>query len=266
MNCVAVRDRLPEMAVDAVPAREALTIDRHLAWCAACRREAEDLRRAAALLPYALAPVTPAPDLEERVAALVGERTGRSRLGTRRARSGAAAVVAAMVATAALGWGSVMAGRADRMHDQVMAAQEAQHQAYDRFARLLQSGEFQDPANDVYLGTLTGSPGSSAGGAALTLTSPSSPDFAVVSVNGLPTGPPDSMPYVVTLETAPRGPGSSVVVGKIAELDSGGAARVGRDFNRDLTGLTRVVVRDATGNVLLSGELDLYAAVTSPSP
>lgn len=59
MNCPAVRDRLPEHALGVVDHHDATAIERHLAWCAACRKEARDLERAAATMAFALAPAYP---------------------------------------------------------------------------------------------------------------------------------------------------------------------------------------------------------------
>ena len=42
MNCAAVRDLLPEHALG-VGNGEVAAIEKHLSWCAACRKEARDL-------------------------------------------------------------------------------------------------------------------------------------------------------------------------------------------------------------------------------
>ena len=73
MNCTAVRDRLTERALGAVPADDAQALDRHLAWCAACRKEAGELDRAVTTFAFALAPADPPSDLEDRVVANVQE-------------------------------------------------------------------------------------------------------------------------------------------------------------------------------------------------
>lgn len=265
MICTAVRDRMPELALGSLPAREALVVDRHLSWCAACRKEAGDLHGAAGLLPYALAPVVPPEDLEERVVAVVREAAGGlgSPATSRRGHSAGAAVIAALVAVAALGWGAVMAGRADRFRDQARHALEAQALANERLADFFRQQQFQDPHNDVFLGTLAAPPGSAAGGAVLALTSPSGADFAIVSVNGLSTEEAAGLPFTVTLESTD---GESATVGKIDRLDTGGGSDVGRRFKRDLSGLTHVLVRDADGNVVMFGTLTLRDAVPSPSP
>ena len=55
VNCIAVRELLPEHALG-VADGDADAVERHLAWCAACRKEARDLHRAAASFAFVLAP------------------------------------------------------------------------------------------------------------------------------------------------------------------------------------------------------------------
>ena len=258
MNCAAVRDRLADHAIGVMSPADADPVDRHLAWCAACRKESEDLRRGAALLPYALAPVTPADDLDEKVIAAVHRVAGSKRGSGRRGRSVVAAVAAASIAVAGLGWGAVMAGRADRLGEQVRAAREAQHRALEGFSRLIRRQQFSN--DDVFIGALSGPAGSAAGGGALVLISRTDTDFAIATVSGLPAGVAE--PYSVTLEGTD---GTSAAIGKIDHLDTGGEGQVGRAFDRDITGLTHVVVRDATGTVVMTGVLSLQAAVPSAS-
>jgi anti-sigma factor RsiW len=50
MHCLHIRERLDAWVDDEMPAREASEIERHLAQCPGCRREAEAIRRISALL------------------------------------------------------------------------------------------------------------------------------------------------------------------------------------------------------------------------
>ncbi len=56
MSCTDCRDRLPDLAYDALPPNEEATITAHLRECPACRRELEELRQVRSLLDAAPAP------------------------------------------------------------------------------------------------------------------------------------------------------------------------------------------------------------------
>lgn len=265
MTCSAVRERLPEHALGSLSSREVPVVEAHLMWCAACRKEAGALERAAATFGFALAPAPPPDDLGDRVTDAVRRAAGRRRPGARRGpRMAVASIVAAMFAVASLGWGAVMAGRAARYSDQVAAVQRQQETSIESFAnRVLARQLFQDPRNRVFIGTLgpeTG--GSSAGGAAATLVSPSGNDLAILMVSGLVPSPAHPLPYRAVL-TGARG--TWVLVGTIDRLDSGGGATAARSVPRDLSGFTHIEVRDRSGTALLSGILD-ERPPASPSP
>ena len=81
-------------------------------------------------------------------------------------------------------------------------------------------------------------------------------------VDQLPVAASGTEPYTVWL----LGPGApNLRVGKI-RLDPSGSAIVSRDFDRDLKGYHRVTVRNAKGNVILSGTLGTRAGLESPGP
>lgn len=266
MNCTAVRDRLTERALGAVPAEDEQTLDRHLAWCAACRKEAGELDRAAATFAFALAPAEPAPDLEDRVVANVQAVAAKRRpSGVRRGRLAVALAVAGMIAVSGLGWGAVMAGRAARFEDLSNVARRKQQDALAAFRKVLDNQVFDDPENEVFLGTLASDTrGATAAGSALTLVSPTIPDVAIVMVSGFDlTAAKDALPFRVFL-TAERG--QRLRIGRIKALDTGGGAILSERFELDLSRYTGVEVLDKDGNVVLNGSVSLRPSITSPSP
>ncbi|HEY7399712.1 MAG TPA: anti-sigma factor [Actinomycetota bacterium] len=264
MNCTVARDLMPELALGSLTTRDAALIDRHLAWCAACRKEADDLHRAAALLPYSLAPASPPEELEARVAGVIREAAGGRRSPwARRGRLSAAALVAAMIAISGLGWGAVMAGRADRLEERAREASRRVQEATDRFAQLLSNSRSTDPRDTVYSAVLAGPEGTLSNGVAVELNSFAGADFVIVSIVGLPAVDRPPFPYTVTLE---KGTGGKALVGKIPGLNTAGSADVAQRFKRDLSDYARVVVRDATGAEIMSGTLALHNTVPSPAP
>jgi len=253
VNCVAVRDQLPELAVGVLSPREQVALERHLEWCAGCRKEAAELGQAAATFAFALAPAPLPAGLEDRVVADVGRAAARPRTG-RRTRMAIAAVIAAAIAVASLGWGAVMAGRAQRFAERAAQAEQAKSQALDQFQRVLDTLPFQARADETHLGQLAPTPAiQRGGGAVLQLVSPTRLDFVVVIVNGLPSDP-SLAPYRVTLKDAR---GRVLRGGTIAKLDADGGGQAFRQFrNTDLTGFTTVLVRDASGRLVLKGTVD----------
>ena len=263
MNCTAVRDRLTERAFGALSTSDTKAVDRHLAWCAACRKEAGELDGAAATLAFAVAPVEPAPDLVDRVAGGVRTVVAKGRPTPRRGRFAIALAVAAMVAVSALGWGAVMAGRAARFAETAAEQRQRTADAAKRFSDIINSAEFSDPGNSVFVGTLsTSTRGASAGGSALTLVSPGTRDLAIVMVNGLRSDAA-AMPLRVFLMSER---GRKLPVGRIAALDSGGNAIVFKRYDVDLSRYTGVEVRDPSGSVVLQGSVALRPALVTPSP
>lgn len=255
MTCLEVRELLPELAVDTIAPDDRTEVERHLRWCAGCRKEASDLGQAAAILAYSLPPATVPQELSERVVERVRRATGTT--GTpRRARTVASAIIAAMVAVASLGWGAVMAGRADRFADRAEQAQRDRARAIEQFQKVLApvipAAEISTN-EDAHLGQLAPVAGGTGGAAVLQLVSPTMLDFVIVIVNGLDDDA-KLMPYRVRLSNAA---GQELRVGRIDELDANGGAEVFREFKtQDLTGFSTVTVIDASGDVVLSGTVD----------
>ncbi len=266
MNCPSVRDRLTEHSLGALSIGDAAPIDRHLSWCAACRKEAGELQRAAATLAFTIAPEDPPVDLETRVVnAVHAEAARRSRhpQPPPRRRLVLAAAIAASLAVLGTSWGAVMAERAARSDEAAKLEELRRNSAVERFRNLLESMEFADGDGVVLIGSLE--PASPAGGSgdALVLVSTSIVDRAVVLIDGLPSAPREGRPFTVRL----RGDGGVLMVGRLEErdLDDGGAATLMREFH-DLTGYDTIMVRDGTGRIVLSGTLQTRADIVSPAP
>ncbi|MDP9330836.1 MAG: hypothetical protein M3P11_09400 [Actinomycetota bacterium] len=263
MNCVAVRHGLAEHAVGGLEARDALAVDGHLQWCAACRKEAGDLRQAASTLGFAVAPAELPAGLQDRITQSVREAASRRGPGSRRSRVAVVGLLAAALALSGLGWGAVMAGRAARFQDQVHEANSQKQLALEKFAAVIGTAEFTNKKNQVFLGTLTLPNGTgTGGGTAMTLVSPTISDIAFVVVVGLPPTDRERLPYTVQLLATGRRP---LTVGRISRLDADGGATVSSQIDRDLGPYDRVVVRDAQGHEVLSGSVTANTvAVDSP--
>ena len=257
MSCLEVRELLPEHAIGVLSAPDRERIQRHLQWCAGCRKEAGDLDRAATTLAFALVPAPLPQGLGERVIERVHRAAGAPPGNRRRSRTIVAALIAATIAFASLGWGAVMAGRADRFADRAAQAERAQEAAIERFQVVLSQVIPSEgvPSSETHLGQLTPMAGGSGGGFSLQLVSPRFLDFVMVIVNGLRD--PGRLPLRVWLVNER---GRQLRGGVIDELDANGGAEVYREYTtQSLRGFTTVNVEDATGKVLLSGTIDQSA-------
>jgi Putative zinc-finger len=256
VNCLTVRERLAEHALGVLTDGDASSVDRHLEWCAACRKEAGELQRAAVTLAYSVAPVEPPAELEERVVETVRDAATRRRAaGPRRSRIAAAGVLAAMLALSGLGWGAVMAGRAERAEKQAADARRGQEEAIRRFQDVFRFPEV-DPEAIAEVSTLLSPQLREGRGEALVLLSPSGDDLAFVLVNGLTEVRANQLPLEVRL--VGNGARRELVVGRIRTLNSGGEGGVYRSFAEGLRRFSAVVIRDARGTVLLNGTLSVY--------
>jgi hypothetical protein len=257
VNCLSVRERLTEQVLGVLPKAERTVLDRHLEWCAACRKEAGELQRAAATLAYSVAPVEPPVELEDRVVNAVRSAAGRRRASApRRSRVAAAGVLAATLALSGLGWGAVMAGRAELAEQRARDAQEQQQQAIETFREeVLRQLPGLDPEAIVEISTLL-SPSLQMGrGDALVLLSPSGDDLAFILVDGLTEARSAQLPLRVRLVSEDS---TNFLVGEIRTLDQAGGGGVFATFSEDLTHVGAVVVKDARGRIVLRGTLSVY--------
>jgi putative zinc finger protein len=251
--CAAVREQLAEYAVGVLSERDRLAVERHLEVCAACRKEAEELSGAAVSLAFALDPA-PLPDgLLTRILARIA-RMVRAPVLRRRTRAAAGLAIAAMIALSSLGWGAVMAGRAERFETRAAAEEQRRAEALRQFQKLF--GEFRGRlgtglrADETRLVRLAPVGTGGGGGAAMELVSPSMLDFVIVHVSGLPTDA-GSLPYRVWVVDHQ---GNALRAGRLTELDANGAGEVFHQFaDTDLSAYTRIVIRDAAGHLALEG-------------
>jgi hypothetical protein len=255
VSCLAVRELLPELAVGVLSPQDREEVERHLGWCAGCRKEASELGRAAATFGFALVPAPMPKGLGERTVQRVKRAAGAP--GTpRRARTAAASILAAMIAVGSLGWGAVMAGRADRFAERAAQAERDRAEDLEQFQKVLSQviPDVPLPEDQTHLGRLSPAAEGQGGGAVLQLASPNLLDFTIVIVNGLDPAATGRLPYRVQLVNAA---GELLAAGRIDELDADGGAEVFHEFKRaDLTGYTSVRVVDASGEIVLAGEVD----------
>jgi Putative zinc-finger len=279
VNCTTVRDLLAERALGVASARERSVVERHLAWCAPCRKEAADLDRAASTLAFALAPSAPAPELEARVVASIREavtphmvldppepdppelepiRSDPSERPRRRParRRALAVLLAATLALGVTGAGTVLALRLDRPDPAVLG--ERQQRALEDFVKVFTTGPFVDAESVVLLGSLDDANGGHASGSAMVILSPTQDDQVLVNGSGL-RGRARNLPYSVRLAS---GSGDILRVGYLASVAPGGSFTVARAMDTDLSGYVNVTVRDAHNRVVMTGTLRQEASVT----
>jgi len=256
VNCTAVRDALPEFALGVAPEDDTSSIELHVETCAACRKEAIDLQRAAATFGYALAPLeTPAPELEDRVVDAVRTLARPAPRSHGRTRRAGVALLAAAVVVAGIGVGSVIAGREEFRRLQAERDKITNLGVADRF---LDVARDLDPTAKVLSGTLSARKGPGSG-VAFTIVSPVVEDRLVVMVSNLSD---EALPLSVSISDTK---GLRFDVGKIRHLDTAGGWTIARIVGGSLRGFVDVTVRDAKGHIVLRGTLQSQASPT-PSP
>jgi Putative zinc-finger len=259
--CGAVRDLLPEFALGVLPLDQRAEVEAHVAWCAGCRKESSELGQGAATVAFALPPATPPRHVEDAVVGSI-RSAASSPAGRPRTRAAVAATVAAMVAVSALGWGVGMAGRAERYENRAAREAEAKFAAIQAFEDFVTGGQGAViaplPDDEMHLGRLAPVGADMAGGGfVLQLVSPDWIDFAFTHVSGLPTDRRRAPYRIYLLNEA----GDEVRAGRIDEVDrADGTGEVYKQFpTTELTGFTKVVVRDAAGEAVMRGTIDADA-------
>ena len=186
---------------------------------------------------------------------------GTTERGAAADRVAAAGVLAAMLALSGLGFGAVMAGRAERLRGAGGGASARQQDAIRRLSDVFQLQEARAGLGRGALDAL--SPRVRPGrGDALVLLSPEGDDLVFVLVDGLSrlrAGP-------AAAERVALADGAQLAVGQIRTLDDGGGGGVYRTFGQDLSDVDAIVIRDAAGKVVLRGTLSVYAPSSPDYP
>ena len=255
MNCLAVRERLPEHALSSLSQREAATVASHLAWCAACRKESAELHEAAATLAFAAAPAEPPPTLEDEAVWAVRRRARRQSATHRRLRLASAMAIAATIVAVAvtasnLWFGAPVEARRDVPAANGVDIRRAQQQAQERFEEILSGFQSSHAGEGGGFATLVAPRSRPGRGWGFVMLSRGK-DVAGVRLIDLDGGK-GALPYQVWVN---YGLGGRVRIGDIATVDQAGAAEMFAKVGIDLRDALKFVVRRADGAVALSGPI-----------
>jgi hypothetical protein len=262
VNCDAARDLLPEHALG-VSGVKARAIAEHLGWCAACRKESQDLQRASATLAFALAPTASPDDLEDAVVHAIRTAAGSAPAqAPRRPRRALTLVLAATLALAGLGGGAVLATRDPGPTGGPDAAAQRREDGLNAWLRFVAATRVVDGETQAFLAVLMPADGGPGGGSAMAIVSPSVRDRAIVVANGLAEDDA-ALPYTAWLADAE---GSFVKVGTVRALTTNGGFTVGRIVKGDLSRYVNVLVRSARGKIVLAGTLTSDTSIPTPAP
>jgi predicted anti-sigma-YlaC factor YlaD len=267
MNCVEVRDRLTEHALGVLNEDAGRQVERHLEWCAGCRKEATELAEGAEILGHSLTPARPPAALEERVVyrlmMAAGRRPHPSRRRTVRVLV-AATLAAAMVALGAVGWGFAERRQALNAIEELERVQGVQ----DRLVAIVDDLQQQfQVAGRIFQARLYPGTRDQAAGAAVVLSPQEGTGFIVVQV--VTPLDPSLAPFVAELRDDA---GHTLRVGQLVPQRSGGyvlqniklESNPSRPGAVDLERLTSISILDRTGVPVLLGPFSVSAAPTPP--
>ena len=129
MTCAEVRESLSEFSLGLLPGDELREIERHLEWCAGCRRESAELAEGVASVALSLPGAEPPASLEERVVEGVRVAAGSGRTGRHRGARvlAVAALAAAIMALSAVQWGIAQRHQAESAQVQLQRLLEKEN-------------------------------------------------------------------------------------------------------------------------------------------
>jgi hypothetical protein len=245
VDCIELRGRLAEYAVSTLPERERRDVERHLEWCAGCRKEAGELKEAAALAGLSLGPADPPAKLEDRVVTRIRGAAQRHRPGRRRVLR-AVTLVAAVVGLVAVVLAGTLFAHDQSTTQKLLHSKQQVHQMLQRLGGLMSDLRAHGGQPDqIARAALAPTSKRTGDGGALLVTSSSFADEVVVLVGGLDLS---GAPYRVWLTAPSRRP---LLIGPIS-LDDAGGGMVSW-FARNLKSYRSVQIRDGKGRLVLHG-------------
>jgi hypothetical protein len=243
MDCREVRDLLAEHVLGTLDEDRAQLVERHVEWCAGCRKEMAELAEGAAVVVTGLSPAEPPAGLEGRVVSAIRDAAHRAE---RRRRPKVALVAAAMagfVAVGALGWAVAMRGRVSELQESANSAAARARQ----FEGVLREILIEADDGRILSAELVGIGGAAGGGRGILFDSPGGLDWALVITGGLPAENGPYLAYVTVGDRRQR-------LGRLSPSSPGELA-VYRIFSHDVSGAHWVSVRDRTGSTVLRGSV-----------
>jgi len=250
MTCLEVRERLTEYALGLLAKVDASEVERHLEWCAGCRKESAELEEGAARMALAVPMARPPGSLETRVVDRLRVASGRITPGGRRRVRVlvASTLAAALLAVGAMGWAV-----AERRHVESLQATVLAKQAQvDAFAEVVKSVQGRGMTLKANLAPAPG--GGRGGGSAVIASAPGVDNFVFIDV--LLPGAEGPFRFQIVNDKAAL---------KAVELDKAAGANWIRYWRtrKDLSGAVTITVLDRNSRSILSGTFSPYAAVPS---
>ena len=243
MTCLQVRERLTEHALGLLPKPDAREVERHLEWCAGCRKESTELQEGAASVAFSLPLAEPRASLEWRI---VDRLSGTSR-DRKPSRRGfrilvAATLSATLGAVGAMSWAIAERHRAA----DIQAITDAQVKREIENVKKLEALVATFTSTKPLEARLRPTPGFSGDGVAVIYPVANGADLYLVSIQ-----PPKFVvaPYKVSLLD---GAGRTVAGGQLAETTKGGLLWW-EISGKDLSKVVSVEIVDHFDRMVLKG-------------
>jgi hypothetical protein len=258
MSCIEVRDRLADYSLGTLRSPDAQEVDRHLEWCAGCRKEAAELQEGVATVAFSM-PVEVPPsylerDIVERIATAAGRRKNTPRRGV--FALAAATLTAMLLAVGSFGWAIAERNRAADLELQRRQGQEE----LKELERLLET--FPDAREgglslQAELKPLVASQGF---GRVVIFSAPKVDDWILVDL--VPPAPESGSYTVRVLDEA----ATPIVGGSLNKATSGDWIYLETRVGRDLSEAASISVRDGSGRPVLLGLIKPYARASIRPP